>query len=804
MDRKFRILLIDDEVFELMTDDPNSSITTVINASYENYYSTIKSSAQKINDGESSLEITITNSTSSQSEAIVISSDIIKKKKNQNRDQIFKTVDILILDIGDIKIDEIEDLLTKADLPNLETKKIETINDKYPGVSFYLKQREKLLQYCQAVIIITKHDDETMVTNCLDKYCSDNLHKISPDPWTIRFSKNRTNLEKVDQLIISLYEDFSQQYTLLSDRGQIEFAASHDLPVLIVGESGIGKEYIAKAIHRRWRQEKVRKYPDLEDFLPSEPAIVNCAGLTAELARRELFGNVKGAYTGANKPYQGQILTACGLKCGTVQRRKKQKIDNYLNELKSLLDSYKQIQSNKNDSNDDVELVKFIRNQVIPFWEKEIKGYAGDSHFNLKEFFNFIHKSINQGEAITEFEESLVKDRPDLIGRNDQTAGLIILKDFHLGTLFLDEFAELPVEVQTLLLRFLQNNEIQPLGYPKHIQNVKLRIIVATSDSRVAKFAERKLFGSWRSKREIERPIRQDLIYRVMYQIIRPDPVGGSGEFVDKDNIRKCLDNFISNRKKEFRNIKWEENAKKYIVNTIASKLNKIREFQEKIEKSKLQEIDPHKLPNFGQRRELQRIVDLCNAYVYEAEYRGIKDIKQNAVSKNIVERLYNPSNISIQDYEIPIKEEQNESLKDKKGEKIDEAAEKELKAKQTEVKNDYLKDTPNFNENHKIETIIKDSKKHLYNKIGCNPNAKQNDVLNAVKKYNKNSKDKDKKSVIKSYIALCKVRTMVSDLNNSKYAAKILQTIKQTSPANTLLKGILPFNDLPDDVKSI
>lgn len=82
--------------------------------------------------------------------------------------------------------------------------------------------------------------------------------------------------------------------------GRAQKAAIRDVPVLILGETGTGKEMFARAVHAASHRK-------------NGPFVaINCAAMPKDLLESELFGHAKGAFTGADKPRAGAFETADG------------------------------------------------------------------------------------------------------------------------------------------------------------------------------------------------------------------------------------------------------------------------------------------------------------------------------------------------------------------------------------------------------------------------------------------------------------------------------------------------------------
>jgi transcriptional regulator with GAF, ATPase, and Fis domain len=83
-------------------------------------------------------------------------------------------------------------------------------------------------------------------------------------------------------------------------RAQIDKLAPLELPVLVLGETGTGKELVARALHERSQRHR-------GPFVAE-----NCSVLPGELMERELFGHVQGSFTGADRDRPGLLELASG------------------------------------------------------------------------------------------------------------------------------------------------------------------------------------------------------------------------------------------------------------------------------------------------------------------------------------------------------------------------------------------------------------------------------------------------------------------------------------------------------------
>jgi two-component system, NtrC family, nitrogen regulation response regulator NtrX len=120
-------------------------------------------------------------------------------------------------------------------------------------------------------------------------------------------ARNAVSHKQLEQAHEMLRHQFEQRFTIVGDsipikalRKQIALIAPNNSRVLIYGESGTGKELVARNLHFLSKRTTA---PFVE---------VNCAAIPEELIESELFGHMKGSFTGASESKKGKFELADG------------------------------------------------------------------------------------------------------------------------------------------------------------------------------------------------------------------------------------------------------------------------------------------------------------------------------------------------------------------------------------------------------------------------------------------------------------------------------------------------------------
>ncbi len=96
-------------------------------------------------------------------------------------------------------------------------------------------------------------------------------------------------MDKINEEFVGSFETMKDIYS------KIGIAANNDLPVMILGDTGTGKELIAHLIHKNSTNSK------------SQFLAINCASIPKELFESQFFGHEKGSFTDANKQHMGYV-----------------------------------------------------------------------------------------------------------------------------------------------------------------------------------------------------------------------------------------------------------------------------------------------------------------------------------------------------------------------------------------------------------------------------------------------------------------------------------------------------------------
>lgn len=171
-------------------------------------------------------------------------------------------------------------------------------------------QKSKKIKPEIPIVMISGHGDLDTAVNTMRLGAFD---YISKPPDLNRLLNTVRNALDTKVLIVEnkrLKKKVSKNYEMIGESAEIshikeiiEKVAATDARVLITGPNGTGKELVAHWLHEKSDRSKATMIE------------VNCAAIPSELIESELFGHVKGSFTGANKDRAGKFEAANG---GTI------------------------------------------------------------------------------------------------------------------------------------------------------------------------------------------------------------------------------------------------------------------------------------------------------------------------------------------------------------------------------------------------------------------------------------------------------------------------------------------------------
>ncbi len=374
-----------------------------------------------------------------------------------------------------------------------------------PGMDgIELLKRAKEISPTIEVIIITAYGSVPTAITAMREGAYDYIEKpFCPEKAELLIEKLAEHRQLVEDNI-SLRQQLEERYRFeniiaKSPKMQqiievIKVVAKSSATVLITGDSGTGKELVARAIHSQ-------SYRNDGPFVA-----VSCAALPESLLESELFGHEKGAFTGAHAQRKGKFEVA---NKGTL----------FLDEIGEM------------SANIQVHLLRVLE-------EKEFTRVGGNELIKVDvRVISATNKDLKKAVASRQFREDLYYrlnvvsiDLPPLRERKEdiQLLAQHFLGKFALeneGKNFLDEVADMSLKAQAKVLRILQEKKFERVGGNKLIPT-DVRVLAATNKDLEKEMEEGRF--------------RQDLYYRLNVIPLRIPPLRDR-----KEDIPLLADRFI-------------------------------------------------------------------------------------------------------------------------------------------------------------------------------------------------------------------------------------------------------------------
>jgi DNA-binding NtrC family response regulator len=171
-------------------------------------------------------------------------------------------------------------------------------------------KKTKALDPQPPVVLVTAHGDIPTAVQAMNEGAYSFIEKpldLEHFRAQVNRAAEKASLQKQNQVLQDQIADAAGFEGIVGNSGAMRKVmqtarqvAPTDIPVLILGENGTGKELVARALHNHSKRRKQRL------------VIMNCAGFAPTILEDELFGHIKGAYTGAGADREGRFEHADG------------------------------------------------------------------------------------------------------------------------------------------------------------------------------------------------------------------------------------------------------------------------------------------------------------------------------------------------------------------------------------------------------------------------------------------------------------------------------------------------------------